>query len=181
MEHRFLPRLSFSILLRISLLGFFLAACSPSASVTLDATVTLPPPTQTLESSIPATAEPTDTFAPTAIPIATSRGPNLEATDPETVNMASGGLQFVEFFEFWWATCQQMAPMVHGLEAKYFGKIKFSYLEISNPLTTDFQKYLGFRTRPSFYLLDPDGKILHEWIGYQTQEQFEEVFAQYAN
>ena|SRR5215208_3804607 len=33
--------------------------------------------------------------------VATSRGPNLEATDPKTVSMASGGLQFVEFFEFW--------------------------------------------------------------------------------
>jgi hypothetical protein len=72
-----------------------------------------------------------------------------------------------------------MAPMVHGLEAKYFGKIKFSYLEISNPLTADFRDYLGFRIRPSFYLLDADGNILHQWIGYQTQDQFEEVFSQY--
>ena len=69
--------------------------------------------------------------------------------------------------------------MVHGLEAKYFGKIKFSYLEISNPQTADFQTYLDFRVRPSFYLLDADGKILHQWIGYQTQDQFEQVFAQY--
>jgi len=37
---------------------------------------------------------------PTALPIATSRGPNLEATDPSTVNLASGGLLFVEFFRF---------------------------------------------------------------------------------
>jgi thioredoxin-related protein len=72
-----------------------------------------------------------------------------------------------------------MAPMVHGLEAKYFGKIKFSYLEISNPQTADFRKYLGFEVRPSFYLLDAKGKLLHEWIGYQTQDQFEQVFAQY--
>ena len=69
--------------------------------------------------------------------------------------------------------------MVHGLEAKYFGNIKFSYLEISNPLTADFREYLGFKIRPSFYLLDADGKVLHEWIGYQTQDQFEEVFGQY--
>jgi len=36
-----------------------------------------------------------------AFPVATSRGPDLEATDPTTVSMASGGLQLVEFFEFW--------------------------------------------------------------------------------
>jgi hypothetical protein len=32
--------------------------------------------------------------------VATSRGPNLEATDPNTVSLASGGLQLVEFFRF---------------------------------------------------------------------------------
>ncbi len=71
-----------------------------------------------------------------------------------------------------------MAPMVHGLEAAYFGRIKFSYLEISNPLTEEFRNYLGFKYRPSFYLLDGEGNILHQWVGYQTQGQFEEVFAQ---
>jgi hypothetical protein len=32
--------------------------------------------------------------------MATSRGPDLHATDPTTVSLASGGLQFVEFFRF---------------------------------------------------------------------------------
>ncbi|MFN8381772.1 MAG: hypothetical protein U0V02_07520 [Anaerolineales bacterium] len=32
--------------------------------------------------------------------VATSRGPNLEATDPSTVKLASGQLQLVEFFRF---------------------------------------------------------------------------------
>lgn len=42
------------------------------------------------------------TEAPTAIPqaVATSRGPDLEATDPTSVNLSSGGLQLVEFFRF---------------------------------------------------------------------------------
>ena len=72
-----------------------------------------------------------------------------------------------------------MAPMVHGLEATYFGRIKFTYLEISDPLTADFQQYLGYRVRPSFYLLGGDGNILHQWIGHQSQEEIESVFAQY--
>ena len=33
-------------------------------------------------------------------PVPTSRGPNLEATDPATVSLASGQLQLVEFFRF---------------------------------------------------------------------------------
>jgi hypothetical protein len=41
---------------------------------------------------------PTEAAAP--LPVATSRGDALHATDPSTVNLASGGLQFVEFFRF---------------------------------------------------------------------------------
>jgi hypothetical protein len=32
--------------------------------------------------------------------VATSRGPNLQATDPSTVSLAGGQLQLVEFFRF---------------------------------------------------------------------------------
>jgi len=58
--------------------------------------------------SIPATAAPEST-APVPAPVtgnvdvqavATSRGPDLEATDPTTVSLASGQLQLVEFFRF---------------------------------------------------------------------------------
>ncbi len=83
------------------------SSCAPAAG-------TSPPitPTDTL---IPATARPADSPSPeaTATPqeatptqsaevqaVATSRGPNLEATDPSTVALASGQLQLVEFFRF---------------------------------------------------------------------------------
>ena len=72
-----------------------------------------------------------------------------------------------------------MAPMVHGLEAKYFGKIKFSYLDASDPNTQDFQRTLGFRYQPEFNLLDGQGNLLQKWVGFVSQEQFEAVFAQY--
>ena len=72
-----------------------------------------------------------------------------------------------------------MAPMVHGLEAKYFGKIKFSYLDADDPNTFDFQHTLGFYYQPEIYLIDGDGNLLKKWVGYTTADQFEEVFAQY--
>lgn len=43
---------------------------------------------------------PSEFTAPTPLPVATSRGPDLHATDPATVSLASGQLQFVEFFRF---------------------------------------------------------------------------------
>ena len=68
------------------------AATQPSAAVAPTVTVAVP------------TLEPTTASAPgeepTVLPVATSRGPELHATDPTTVSLASGGLQFVEFFRF---------------------------------------------------------------------------------
>jgi hypothetical protein len=58
------------------------------------------PPTET---AYAATLEPATQPAAseaTTLPVATSRGPDLHATDPATVSLASGGLQFVEFFRF---------------------------------------------------------------------------------
>jgi hypothetical protein len=89
------------------LLAVFLAACAPAER----ATSTHPPvaatqpatilaPTSTLAAS---TLEPATEPVPgeaTALPVATSRGPDLHATDPTMVSLASGGLQFVEFFRF---------------------------------------------------------------------------------
>jgi hypothetical protein len=71
-----------------------------------------------------------------------------------------------------------MAPMVHGLEAKYFGKIKFTYLDADDPRTFDFQKALGFYYQPEVYLLDADGNVLQKWAGYTSEEEFEAGFAQ---
>ena len=72
-----------------------------------------------------------------------------------------------------------MAPMVHGLEAKYFGKIKFSYLDADDPNTLDFQQALGFYYQPEIYLLDANGEVLKKWVGFTSEQEFEEEFARY--
>lgn len=51
------------------------------------------PPVQTEAAALSASTE-------AAPPVATSRGPDLHATDPATVALASGQLQLVEFFRF---------------------------------------------------------------------------------
>jgi len=69
-----------------------------------------------------------------------------------------------------------MAPMVHGLEAQYFGKIKFSYLDADDPNTDPFQSALGFQYQPEFYLLDADGNVLKKFIGFVSEEDFKAEF-----
>ncbi|HNB34804.1 MAG TPA: hypothetical protein PK414_01185, partial [Anaerolineales bacterium] len=72
-----------------------------------------------------------------------------------------------------------MAPMVHGLEAEYFGKIKFTYLDADDPNTQSFQRTLGFVYQPEFYLLDADGNVLKKLVGFTSEDQFRELFNQY--
>ena len=96
------------LLANLILTAVFLAACAPAeggSSTEPAAQATQPPiaaqptmarPEPTLEA---ATATIPGEEA-TALPAATSRGPDLHATDPTTVSLASGGLQFVEFFRF---------------------------------------------------------------------------------
>ncbi len=72
-----------------------------------------------------------------------------------------------------------MAPMVHGLEAKYFGRVLFSYIDADDPRTLDIQRTLGFRYQPELYLLDAAGTVLQKFVGFISQEQLESAFAQY--
>ncbi len=72
-----------------------------------------------------------------------------------------------------------MAPMVHGLEAKYFGRIQFTYLDADDPQTYDFQQALGFYYQPEVYFLDPNGTVLMKWVGFTSEADFESVFGQY--
>lgn len=95
-------------LLRLSFLVVLLASCvsaqvttatEPAAAVSETPVVALPTLTAAVSTAEPAT-QPVPTQEATALPVATSRGPDLHATDPTTVSLASGGLQFVEFFRF---------------------------------------------------------------------------------
>jgi thioredoxin-like negative regulator of GroEL len=72
-----------------------------------------------------------------------------------------------------------MAPMVHGLEAEYSGKIKFSFLDADDPKTDTFQRDLGFYSQPELYLLDADGKVLEKFFGYVSEDDLRSAFAQY--
>jgi hypothetical protein len=84
----------------VSLLtGLVVVSCAPASTPVQQV------PTDVLPS---ATAAPAATLASGVVPtstvivqaVATSRGSELEATDPATVNLASGQLQLVEFFRF---------------------------------------------------------------------------------
>lgn len=72
-----------------------------------------------------------------------------------------------------------MAPMVHGLEAEYYGRIKFNYLDADDPRTETFQRTLGFVYQPEFYFLDANGTVLKKMVGFISETEFRNLFDQY--
>ena len=75
-----------------------LAASACASAQSISTPIAEAPPVEAL----PATAAPEATAASSVDvqAVATSRGPDLEATDPNTVSLASGQLHLVEFFRF---------------------------------------------------------------------------------
>ncbi len=93
------------LFLPLLLVAVILAACSPTQATqpsVAPPSVELPSATPAIIAEGSATQPPVANEAPTqaVLPIATSRGPELHATDPATVSLASGEYQFVEFFRF---------------------------------------------------------------------------------
>src|ERR1044072_8866304 len=87
----------------LSLLAVFLAACapaqtqSPPAGAASPTTIIASTATSGVDVTAPGVPDSglnSATSPPPVQAVATSRGPNLEATDPRTVSMAAGGLQF---------------------------------------------------------------------------------------
>jgi len=94
---------------------FVLSACTPSAPAspptpTIAAEPAAPAPESAPEAEAPVVAPAPEADAPVVeeeppaeapVIVVTPRGNDLEATDPSTVNLASGKPQLIEFFAFW--------------------------------------------------------------------------------
>lgn len=83
-----------AVLLTVSCASSSSTESAPLPEVSI---VTEPP---NVESPASGEAPAAVTEAPAIQPVVTPRGDALEATDPATVSLASGGLQLVEFFRF---------------------------------------------------------------------------------
>ena len=115
---------------------------------------------------------PVPTLTPIIFQIPPWISSELEATDPATVKLVSGQVQFIEFFAFWSGTSQAMAPLVHGLEEQYGSQVRFVYLDIDDPANQPFKEELRYRYQPHFFLIDGEGNILDQWMGYVSVGDF---------
>ena len=72
-----------------------------------------------------------------------------------------------------------MAPIVHGLESEYSGRVNFVYLDVDNPDNSDFKKQLGYKYQPHFVLVDGEGRVLQQWLGPVSAEDFKTAIDTY--
>ena len=70
-----------------------------------------------------------------------------------------------------------MKPIVHELEADYGSEIEFVYVNIDDPNSAALKQQYSFRYQPHFVLVDTDGEVIEEWLGYTDPVLFEQTFA----
>lgn len=164
----------------------FTPSPSPTVSIPTETpTLTYSPPTETplptptptrtpfLTPTSTITLTPTPTRTPLPAPAWVSV--KLRATDPRTVQLVAGKPQLIEFFAYWSGASLAMAPVVQGVEKEYSRNVNFIYLDIDNPATNLFKQQLRYKTAPHFFLVNAQGKVLQQWVGYVTVEQFRQA------
>jgi thioredoxin-like negative regulator of GroEL len=63
-----------------------------------------------------------------------------------------------------------MAPVVHGLEQEYAGRIDFVYLNVAEPRNDGAKRAFGFRATPHFFLATPRGIARESMQGVVTED-----------
>jgi thiol-disulfide isomerase/thioredoxin len=99
--------------------------------------------------------------------------------DPATVVGATGSPQFLEFFTSWCPTCKAMKPTIHALEAEYWGKLDFVYLDREAPANSEVVATYGIASQPIFILVDANGNEVERWFGTVPEDTLRAAFDDY--
>ena len=72
-----------------------------------------------------------------------------------------------------------MSPYMNELESEYKHMMNFVFLDIDDPATGLLKEALGYKMQPHIFLLDENGVILKQWVGYATKEELESSIKKY--
>lgn len=65
-----------------------------------------------------------------------------------------------------------MRPVVHGLEAEYWGRVDFVYLDREDSANAAVTDRYSIRGQPVFILVAPDGSEVQRWFGSVSADDF---------
>ena len=63
-----------------------------------------------------------------------------------------------------------MKPVVHGLEDQFGDQIRFAYIDVDDPASSQLKSELGYTKQPEMYVVDGDGNVVEEWSGFVEQD-----------
>ena len=63
-----------------------------------------------------------------------------------------------------------MAPVVHGLEKTYAGRIDFLYLNVADARNDGAKRAFGFRATPHFFLTTSTGQVRDSMQGIVPED-----------
>ena len=72
-----------------------------------------------------------------------------------------------------------MKPIVHGLEAEYWGKVDFVYLDRENSENRSVVQNYGITGQPVFILINSDGSEVQRWFGAPDANDFRQALDNY--
>ena len=94
-----------------------------------------------------------------------------ELTNGEFEAFTKEGVVLIDFFAEWCMPCLTMAPIIDELSEKFEGKIKFGKVNVGD--NQELAQKFNVGSIPNFTLLK-DGKIVEQFIGAISGEEFEE-------
>ena len=59
---------------------------------------------------------------------------------------------------------------MHGLEAEYWDRVDFVYLDIDDPANQGVMQEFRFTAQPLFVLVSADRQQIQRWSGYQSAD-----------
>lgn len=94
-----------------------------------------------------------------------------ELTNGEFNEFIKEGVVLIDFFADWCMPCVMMGPIVDEMAEKFKGKIKVGKVNIED--NQELAQRYNVASIPNFVLFK-DGKVIEQFVGGMSEEDFEE-------
>lgn len=85
---------------------------------------------------------------------------------------ATSSPQIIEFYATYCTECIALRPTLYELEEAYTGQVDFIFLDSDNPANQSVKERFRYVAHPHTLLIAPDGSIIHQWYGHNSEADF---------